>query len=1065
MPAINAAFDALEVRAPKSWQGLELPAVQSSSLKRGEPTHANLGHESRDTSRWRTLLRAARETVSELSITSIQVDPAVAADLRFNNPRLPLKIIWARMPTWSREQFSALVKTLTTTGQGMPATLGHLRMMVLGHLVDGCWRETGKTVKLHRRSFKGFLRDEPRATAAAAGARERLSKWRLTFDSISAAAPVGKVSAADAGALLVADLIIHARVADSEVLQDACRGKVRVVCRGQAHFLEWSSDDELPANGHGVLRHRISAFAATMVGVVQSTTVLRHSSLSYVSKRLHPLLKAMSLAAPASVADIVRIALPTIDALNCMELPGNVAAARAGRFRTASRSWPDWTRTQDGSFIGITGSEEKGDGDESVLDRAPATPLLYFSESPPQSRTQGRAFTKEIRAILGWHRIGGVDAKVDPSMRRSMARAVEVTCRKFEPLVSPALHCLGLWCHSLFERDHGQDKIRVSTIRRYFSALTAPFESLAHDLDLRELDEEEVTALFQEVLDCRNLAKPSYVRARLREFDRHCAKAFGTQSPDWSELAVEDTGIGISPGHLDEAAYLRLFSQLASAADANLARQSRLMALLGYRFGLRCAEAALLRVKDVVRYGKAVHVVVERLKRRDTKSNRGRRTVPLLFVLSEDEQQLLDDVMLQAKKRQEVDKAALLLSDPANPAAIINAAAIAKAVATEMKQSTGNVRLSEHHLRHSFACAIWQALEVPLDQLPDEISREGSRRIRTLLLAEERIGRRAPWALASVLGHSHPSNAYRSYVHFLCERADHLLSAGLGATPPIGSWAKMVDLDKAERQVPPPRSIVAGTASLVAPNMQVIVLCLQLLAASDSTPNIAASLKVAPDWLSRLERVYRSVSLRVASEASEDKTKRYGKLAQKGLLGHILRTGLPRIVTALEGLERLVEKSARAMTTPEDEYFIGMMGYRRQISFWTETQMIFLRRALEDLGLERGRLNLLCPSKLSSKVTTIAQSSGWIETSTNRPMSATESKPRTFPLIPTIGSRQEPTKFGDPEYTVTDRLSLELSIREGVGIGNRLEFIFALVCIWAWSVARSPAPTANSVSK
>jgi integrase len=137
------------------------------------------------------------------------------------------------------------------------------------------------------------------------------------------------------------------------------------------------------------------------------------------------------------------------------------------------------------------------------------------------------------------------------------------------------------------------------------------------------------------------------------------------------------------------------------------------MAFLGFRFGLRAAEAALLRVRDVVGIGSGMFVIVERTTDRNVKTPNGRRTVPLVFRLSADELSALTTILAQARERARTDNDALLLADPARPSALVSKDGIARRVALELKAATGNSHLTDHHLRHSFASTIWQALEYP----------------------------------------------------------------------------------------------------------------------------------------------------------------------------------------------------------------------------------------------------------------------------------------------------------------------------------------------------------------
>jgi len=658
-PAITMAFEALQPRSPLLWNGAPPKAAHVASGNPPAPVLPAGGD--RSFGRGRTLMRAARQTVGEIAIHAYRHDPALAVRPPDKLERPPLSALVPALGRWSEEKVVELVKDLTRTPVGTPATLGKLRLLFLGRLADRCWSETGHKPRLRQRSFADMVRDPPRATAVAIGARERLDSWKRVLAELTTGLPLPALRPVDAAALLVVELAIAARITDTALLHDASVGKVRVVRLGTHPYIEWAPGDEMPAAGHGLVRHRISAKAATLTRALQTAGKTFHSIRSHASNRLKPLLSAMGLKSPVSLETVCTKLCETVDALNCMDLPGNIAAARAGRLRTASRSWPDWTRDADGGFL----CPPVDLGEE--IDEKPAMPEEPAA-CPPRGGAgkaadkQARQFCSDVRSILDSFRVGGVDETPSASQRRDMARAVARVCSNHQGYVAPAMLNLGRWCEALFSRKITAKRLlRISSIRRYFSALAPRFERLAYATDLRDLDGEELTDLYLSCLEMRGLARPSYVLNRLREFHRFCASEQTMPEPDWVELSVSDIGIGVSPGYIDDKTYLRVLERLLAPQNTT-SRPAAAMALLGYRFGLRKGEAALLRVKDLVSHSDSYHVVVAKTKRRDTKSTRGRRVVPRLFELEPVESKLLEDLLLQGRERTKTDPEALLLA-------------------------------------------------------------------------------------------------------------------------------------------------------------------------------------------------------------------------------------------------------------------------------------------------------------------------------------------------------------------------------------------------------------------
>ena len=1060
-PAIEAAFNSLNARTPLLRRAA--PATQltpSAVVTASQVAPADLD---RTGTRWRTLLRAARQTVAELTVHACRQHPELIADLPEGRGRPRLSALVSALGQFSEQQVADLVKDLSRTASGTPATLGKLRLLFLGHLADLCWTSTGLKPQLRRRSFANLVSDPPRASPTGIGASGRMAAWSEHLSAIAASLRGSSLRTADAAALFLVDLILLSRITDRALLHDAVVGRVRIVVLDRVPYIEWAPGGELPEMGHGVVRHRISPDAARYAAELQSAEMLTHSILSNASAKLKPLLNAMGLASPVSLLRLCDRLCETVDALNYLELPGNVAAARAGRLRTASRSWPDWSRDQSGSYF-CPERQESTEGTSSDADEPGPAATSHFEATALDALAAARLFCKEIRRVLESLRQGGVDQKPTTAQRREMARAVGRVCTKCTGAVAPALLSLGRWCESLFDRKlTGNQLLKISSIRRYFAALSPRFERLAYDLNLHDLDEEDITDLYLSILQMRGTARPSYVLNRLREFHRASSSPHALPEPDWSELSVKDIGIGVSPGYVDEHAYLRVLTRLID--DGSLLRRSAAaMALLGYRFGLRKAEAALLRVKDVVEYAGARHVIVASLKRRDTKTRRGRRVVPLLFELTSIESTLLAELLLQGRERVKTNPEALLLAAAGEMNEQVDADAVAREVSTALKAMIGNLQLTEHHLRHSFTCVVWKALELPYGAMANEATRQDAQRIRATLLAEDTVGRRAPWALASVLGHAHPSRSYISYIHFLCERADDLIFGPAHAGDAIPSWPALVNLGLHPRS-PPNASLAKANENVEPPGIGKIMLCIRMLANEGEPPAVARSLKVDPKWLMSLVDAIKAIDARLgltSKDEEKDGTGRYAKLSASGLLAHIHRSAATRLETLLNAAEAVwLEGTARSLNLPFDE-FCGMVGYRRQFSLWKEAQMEFMRVLVQSTGIDAGRLKLIRPVSLADTVRALARRTGWIAPDpSDEAVTNLESGLNRIDLTETTGPRQEPTKFGDPEVVVLHRYSLALEPAEGTGVGNRLELVFAGLCFWAWlnahAASRSPS--------
>ena len=1055
LPSINAAFDALQIAPPTPWPIDISPLVvtESAGASATSVTAPASAQSSASATRWRHQLAAARVALAKLSLKAIALQPDLTSQIIGVCSRLPVRTLLACLPSWTEETVSAVVSSLTTTDKGMPSHQARPCLRYLGRLADRCWSEHSQPFRLRRRRFKGFLSDDPRATPLGIGARQRYRHWLGTFRRCVRISAKHEVSPLEASSLLAMSLLLESRVTDMKLLEDAVHGRLRPVRFEQRWYVEWWADEAPPAHGHGVVRYQVRDQAAQWLSVLIGAERMRHSIQSQASKVIRPLLDAAGCPLPCSIDLALRQLAGTVEALNYMELPGNVAAARAGRFLTASRSWPDWTRTPDGSYV--TEDPPRADSDDATLVVGRAS-LKASNTCGIQSRVAGKEFCNAIRGIFAEHRVGGVYAPMSASVRRNIRRAIDAACRKHECAISSALYALGQWTSWLFNRKLHGELLALSSIARYYSALAPRFEAVAHDVDLLALDSDGITGLYGDILLVRGVDRPSYVYSRLREFDRFCAGTSTMPRPDWSELGVVDVGIGISPGYVDEPTYLRLLAQLKTLDNADLARKCMLTAILGYRFGLRAAEAALARVKDVVGLGAKMFAIVERTKDRGIKTDNGRRTVPLLFLLTADEIEFLQPCLEQARERARTARDALLLADPSDPSARIETDRIARQVAIALKAVSGNDALTDHHLRHSFACDVWQALECPVDQL-DAHRAFAVQRVRWLLLYEERITRRAPWALATVLGHGHPSQGYRSYIHLLNERADELIHRRSGQAVPfvVAAPTDTVDLDAVPRRKPE-ASPVAGAQAPVPLTAATLLLAIRMLTGNASVLSVATSLQLDAAALQEARTALSDIDERLADTDPDSQTSRHPKLRSKGLLAHLNVSSEPRFVALLEAsISRATPLPSQLLSSTD---LAGMVSRRGQIAMWQPEQMALVMSVVCALKLPKEQLSIGYPVRVDSSLIDTAKEIGLIATDQDPNIGAANIGP--FPVLRRASRRLEPTYLKHPRIYILDRLALAFDGGDESSIKNGYELIVAMICFWLyWRCGTGPTPT------
>ncbi len=875
------------------------------------------------------------------------------------------------------------------------------------------------------------------------------------------------------------------------LLEDAALGRIKVVTTSGRYYLEWAWGLPNIPDGRGVVRVRISPEAAIYASVLQKRTVLRVKLLDSASitvKKITDTIFPKGNYPFLSISGMCTEMAKTVNAINCLELPGNISAYRGGRLRTAALPWRDWLLLHTGhAYDTAQDPDHSGAFDNSKTAISTAHPIRNKKLEEPDARKAAKTFFKAIRAELGSVRVNGMNRKISSQERRDLQRKIETICQEHRGNVSPSLQMLGEWISSLFDKRNTGILLRISAIGRYFGALSSRFESLFYAVDLRVLDEDELTKVLHELLTVDQTENPEFIHERLREFLKYCERNHGLSTPNWDELQVEDKTIGVSPGYISFATYCKLLVHIRhrSGLDHTDALRGALSAMLSYRFGLRKAESAGLRWKDWIDIEGMIYVVVNRLNHRDLKRNNSRRTVPLLWRLTSFEKKLIQDHAVLMKEHAKTNAEALFFGHPNDPQRSVDADDLASIV-TDALKFLGGRHLTHHHLRHTFAANVWRALELPIDSATSLVDRDKRIRVRELLLQSQNVGRRAPWVLARILGHSHPAQGYKSYVHGVCDYADSLTFKESGCAKPVDAWDRLVDLDRfplVDRRVAPKTTL----KHFDPPTMREVVFAIRLIGNDTKPASIARSLQTHVGWIekalealtdldsrlfvetqpkqdnkatvrnSKMSRAASATSISTTTLAKPPKFI-FKKAGSSKLLDHILSSKLDAITTMLETASQEWDASAYAppKSIPTGD-FTAAFGPRLQLSFWTRDQMALFKWAIDSFELQRARLTLLSPGKLLASVSSGAHKTGWIsDPDVPASSNSEEARSQIFPLTATTG-RQEVVHYLVPEagpVKVEHRYSLLLVTDEKQVIGNKFEFIFCLLACWAWLGSR-----------
>jgi integrase len=453
----------------------------------------------------------------------------------------------------------------------------------------------------------------------------------------------------------------------------------------------------------------------------------------------------------------------------------------------------------------VKGRKKKLNNPEPV--QAATTKLLTSEQAQKQSHDFFHALRDELNTY----------EKEKSSPRRDLDKALRRVIRH-SPQVSRSCRLLGEWIRSLIWRKHKGKLLAISSLSRYLNALSVCFEAVACEHDLLDCDGDQVTAFYQEVMEARLAIRPNspgageasdtsqtkgqpslsdapqsepeeppetYKTRRLalqllRDFHRLMSRFIALEDPDWSEIDAGDDILSISPGVLLEKEYHYALSLAApnpaSASREDLARAFIL--LVGMRFGLRGAEITGLRRTDWLDADNgAIVVLVRKNKYRDLKTPAARRQVPLLFKLTDLEQQIIQRFFGLWEGISGNDLSIPLFVSSTDSDSMLDEKLLRYQCSQFIKQATRNPDLSLHHTRHTFAnnvgLMLLQGTEVIWPHLSSEaVTTIWSSHVRQLLLCTDAVSRRSLWALARLLGHAHPHTTVRSYLHFLPELSD-----------------------------------------------------------------------------------------------------------------------------------------------------------------------------------------------------------------------------------------------------------------------------------------------------
>lgn len=771
---------------------------------------------------------------------------------------------------------------------------------------------------------------------------EELKVWRTSITGCRS--QYSKSLAALIGTVILA---IDKRIAYPRLLTDVLEGKnFRLVQNKRQVFIEYSEELDVDNPYAPVQRHEINQQAASLIsyGLNRKKHAIQPDNNEVITLK-----KILRLEAEANSADIVQALAECIEQANHVALPGMVGAMLAGRILATSLPIEDHLRARYGKahiWEAPRPLEEPSQFDniQSVLTgRVEVKDTLELKANAAQ-------FRREIFAALSGYK---------PSQSKATAREINTICSSYEGKVSNALLLIGFWIGHIIKRGRRNRKskpLAMSTIKTYWSVLFTTFEQLAYQANLIEMDSDEITTLYRDMIDYKTIKADSleYFGNRLMDFQAW-AKDFGVLDPDWSELDFKDEGRMVRPGLLTEQDYQSSLKYIQSAyGDADTQLLMSFLLLLTYRFGLRSREASGLLAKDWCENELFTWVLIRNNKYRKLKTESSQRPVPLLFNLSEREELVIERVLTRYSSLSGGNKKNPLFCELDNGRVVSHSLipAMPSAIISVIRTVTGSSNLVLHHARHSFhnrTAAALLEIESPMTlALNKSIDRVALQEI--VLGTNHNVSRRSPMALARLMGHSSPTTGMRSYNHLLTEWADQLTPV-TSQRIEVSGVINTKDFKKYKAPKLKKISIEYQPAS-----MENIFKVLRLVAIGWSYDKAGHQLGLSPAVVQSLGKTFNQANDKMRFNKRGDKSKVIGAELPHALLRYVTSDAWQRILSIVAAIPDETLKNLPAL--PSLEELPNLVSRHRQVFIETEEHANLVKLVLELFSIDKNHYSV-----------------------------------------------------------------------------------------------------------
>lgn len=926
--------------------------------------------------RARSFGRHARQLARKESQTTAyeKAKAEIQACIEANNGKLAPEQLWHE-----------IAKKMLFRPNGMPHPSASLRYEVYEEFVSEMWRHSRVLTQV-RRTYSVLPPPQTIFNDEVFSAAECLKNIRSRFEDVALSVSEQGLGPTVAAMFAAIDLICVSRLTFSKPLRALiCMTRsVRLVKFQDSFWFEWC-DTETWRDGLPMLRIKISARCARWIGIALSSAKVSRT-LPAVPKALQDLVKSIS--DDISINQFINTLCVLQNQRNAFDMPGTDAAFLAGRQRFPALPHRDWYRFTCSRALAANALDEpqSTQDDEVVLmgHHHKAT-----SASNESSKVQTCAeFFSYIKEILA-------DDTASSDKCRS---AIEDRLKTVAFHRNSFPYAFAFYVVHLLQRKpkHGKrDGLRTNTAARYVASLADPICEMAHDVNMLELDEEELTELYtsliewwfdrfskyyyessedrlgQQRLSQEQRSQDAARRAlvQLKEFHEYTARWMSLDEPDWSQIATGEVGAIGRAGYITPAEYRHSLHTLIGNRSIQQLPDIDLLAcgtlLLCYRFGTRVSEAIGLTTSDWVDVKGSIVLLVRPNQLRSLKTSYSKRQVPLVGKLDEIESEVIEQMLYRGRHlHYQGEDGPLFTSVTAHNFKAVKAKTSSTLLRT-LKLVTRNPDCVIHAARHSFASNLFAVVRGSADSKPALFPGIGREDVLRLLIGRMNVDRRTMWAICRMLGHKSPSVTQACYVHgidqWLPSMDDNSTWDGSGV-----SGGVVFDLDSQLIDHAYLAPIELGSSTKLPEESLFLryLRCLRLIGMGQQPLDAGMHSHLNERELSSLLLAVNSINGKLVTRPTD---------APASAIENLLRSVSPRRIGVLSDMgKRALGKSQ----TPNDFALAETMGLRAQIVLFLPIHFICFGEMLRAIGLTKSDIGLVSSKNLDPQVLAWMQSAG-----------------------------------------------------------------------------------------